>query len=108
TSLLHDDGRELRGEAGAVATIVPVRDGGVFVATGFDHAPADHTYQLWLIEDGRPESAGLFESSSGVVVLELSRDVTAYDAAAVTIEPAGGSSRPTGRPVVATDAELLG
>jgi anti-sigma-K factor RskA len=96
SSVLHsDEGMELRG-AGAVARVVPTSGGSVFAATGMQEAPDNHTYELWFVDDGRPVSAGTFSVTNGVAVLESSRSLGGFEAAAVTIEPAGGS--PDGRP----------
>ena len=108
TSLLHSNGMELAGQAGAVARIVPTSDGATFVATGMGGAPEAHTYQLWLMRDQEPVSAGVFDGSTDVVVLELAQSLDGYDAAAVTIEPEGGSEQPTGEPIIASDPALLG
>ena len=60
------------------------------------------TYQLWLIEDGVWEDGGTLnvdEDGYGARYASASNLLTAYDAFAVTVEPAGGSASPTG-PVV--------
>jgi anti-sigma-K factor RskA len=92
-------GIELRGEAG-VAKVVPGEAGAVFVATGLEDLPGGRTYQLWLLRDGTPVSAGTFDVSEGVVVLRTTRSPDAFDGAAVTVEPSGGSPQPTTDPVM--------
>lgn len=65
--------------------------------------PPNTVYQLWAIRDGRPQGAGTFAPRvQGVERVEL-RNVGALegaDALAVTIEPAPGTSTPTGRMVL--------
>ena len=62
-------------------------------------APADKSYQLWLVPtNGAPISAGVFESSEGGTD-RITAQVpagTAAKAFAVTLEPRGGKPAPTG------------
>jgi anti-sigma-K factor RskA len=64
-----------------------------------DPAPANKSYQLWLVPmDGKPISAGLIEYSSGPIkpwTVKLPPGVAAK-AFAVTLEPEGGMPQPTG------------
>ena len=56
------------------------------------------TYQLWLVTAGSKISAGTFDSSTGEEAagrVALPAGAGAVVAAAVTLEPAGGSSQPT-------------
>lgn len=62
------------------------------------------TYQLWVLADGAPVSAGLFlPDASGVVrvVLDTAVSVAAPRGMAVSVEPEGGSPQPTGDIVLA-------
>jgi anti-sigma-K factor RskA len=93
-------GIDLRGPAGAVATLVPTDSGSLFVASGLGEVPDEKTYQLWLMKGDVPTSAGTFEVSEGLVMFETSKSINGYTGAAVTIEPAGGSPGPTGVQVV--------
>jgi anti-sigma-K factor RskA len=93
-------GIELRGEAGVAAKVVQGETGAVFVATGLEELPSERTYQLWFMRDGVPVSAGTFDVSDGVAVLRTSRSPEAFDGAAVTVEPSGGSPQPTTEPVI--------
>ena len=63
------------------------------------------SYQLWFVpEDGEPVSAGTFDVMEGVRV-ELSSESmpAATRAITITLEPAGGSERPTGPAVLHGD-----
>jgi anti-sigma-K factor RskA len=101
SALLHQTGVEMRGTSGAVARVVPSGDGSLFAATGLQEAPQGHTYQLWLIKEGAaPVSAGTFDVSDGLAVIETQRSLTGFDGAAVTIEQAGGSAQPTTDPIL--------
>jgi anti-sigma factor RsiW len=95
-----DEGMRLQGEGRGA--MVPTDGGTVFVATGLAAPPEDRTYQLWLLGDADPVSAGTFEVEDGRVLIEIDRPVTGFDGAAVTIEPGGGSDAPTTDPVIST------
>jgi anti-sigma factor RsiW len=106
--LVHGEGMRLAGAGGAVARMVPTADGATLFATGLDGAPDRHTYQLWLMECVDPEdletcdleSAGTFDVSGGIAVLETGSSLEGYNRAAVTVEPEGGSEAPTTLPVI--------
>jgi post-segregation antitoxin (ccd killing protein) len=101
TALLHDGGIEVEG-AGAVGRMVPTREGGVFAVTGLRKAPDAHTYQLWLIEDDEPRSAGTFDVREGISILETDHSLEGVDVVAVTIEPGDGSVQPTTDPILSS------
>jgi anti-sigma-K factor RskA len=67
-----------------------------------DHVPpptAGSAYQLWLQQPGKGMvSAGLVSDSSDTTV--LTGDAATAKAAAITVEPATGSPRPTSQPLV--------
>lgn len=63
--------------------------------------PADREYQLWIIKNNKPVSAGLFSvddprKDSFFKLEEISADEQKADAFAVTMEPKGGMPQPTG------------
>lgn len=65
-------------------------------------APADKSYQLWLVpSSGTPVSAGLVAANqqNGAVVARLTPGLVAK-AFAVTVEPLGGRPQPTGPKVL--------
>lgn len=104
SALLHNDGGfDLRG-SGAVAKMVPTQEGVMFVASGLQEAPNNFTYQLWLLDDGKPESVDVFDVEDGVALVEAGIDLDAYDSAAVTLEPAGGSATPSDTVVLSASA----
>jgi anti-sigma-K factor RskA len=86
---------------GATGKLVISMDGeyGTLVVDGLSLLDAGHQYQLWLIRGGQRTSGGVFSvSPSGYGVLEISAPgpLTSYPSFDITVEPAGGSSRPTG------------
>jgi anti-sigma-K factor RskA len=101
TALLHDGGIEVEG-SGAVGRMVPTGDGGVFAVAGLRKAPDAHTYQLWLIEDDEPRSAGTFDVREGISILETGHSLEGVDVVAVTIEPGDGSVQPTTDPILSS------
>jgi anti-sigma-K factor RskA len=79
----------------------------VFVASGLDPAPHEHTYELWLIDDTGATPAGLFDvDDRGRATRVMTGDMTGTLAIGVTVEPAGGSPQPTTDPIMV--AELPG
>ena len=70
--------------------------------TGLPSLPDDQTYQLWYADaDEEMHPAGVFDTdSSGRASAVLEGDANAAVAVGVTIEPAGGSPRPTTEPIM--------
>ena len=95
-------GIELNGDVAERAKLLTGLDQATFVATGIDEAPSGKTYQLWFIEDGTPVSAGTFDPREGIAVLRVPQEFETGSAAAVTIEPTGGSDQPTTDPILAS------
>jgi anti-sigma-K factor RskA len=100
-ALLHGGGIEVEG-SGAAGRIVPTPEGGVFAVAGLPNAPEEHIYQLWLIRDGEPESAGTFDVREGFSILETDLSPEGADAVAVTLEPGDGSIQPTTDPILSS------
>ncbi len=59
----------------------------------------DQIYQVWHMEDGKPTSVGLLGHGPGMLYVNSIRGAEAY---AVSVEPAGGSPKPTTEPIAAT------
>jgi hypothetical protein len=76
------------------------RAGGIFVAAGLPAPPPGKTYQLWAIAGSNaPVSAGVFSvdaGGTGSLSVPPLPGVTAVNAFAVTLEPAGGLPAPSG------------
>lgn len=72
------------------------------VAKGMRSLPSGKTYELWYIsQSGTVASAGLFTPSGARTVSILTGRMKAGDTIGITIEPAGGSTQPTTKPIVA-------
>jgi anti-sigma-K factor RskA len=79
---------------------------GVLVAANLQPLPAGKQYELWVFAKGKPVAAGVFDVDPSGRVLAESSDLSAIEAAenfAVTVEPRGGVSAPTG-PIVLVGA----
>ncbi|RFS82862.1 anti-sigma factor [Actinomadura spongiicola] len=96
------DARSATGLARGGGTITIIASGAagrvVVTTSGLRALPSSKTYQLWLVNDSGPRSAGLLPA-------DRTRPVVAgtwrpSDRVGVTIEPAGGSVRPTTTPLV--------
>jgi anti-sigma-K factor RskA len=88
---------------GGQATIVmsPRYRAGVFTASGLPALPAARAYQLWVMSPGGPRSAGMLPAgpdgrAGPMVISGLARG----DRVGLTVEPAGGSARPTARAIL--------
>ena len=97
-----DESMGLQGTSGAVGKMVAANGHSSLVIAGLDTAPDNHTYQLWIQQDGEMKSAGTFDVHEGVAVLDTRWDLDEYEGAAITIEPSGGSPQPTSQPILAT------
>lgn len=92
---------EKRFPDGAEATVVVSRSlGGVVITTeDMRHAPEGKDYQLWLqTPAGVMEPAGLMPDLRDATVL-LDGDASRATGVGITVEPDGGSDRPTSEPI---------
>jgi anti-sigma factor RsiW len=65
-------------------------------------APSGKDYEAWVVEDGTPRPAGLFEGG-GAVAVGLDRPVPDGALVAVTLERDGGVDMPSGRQVLRSE-----
>jgi anti-sigma-K factor RskA len=96
--LAEPDARTVHGEVkgGGQATVVTSnqRDAAVVVLHDLRTLPASQTYQLWLIDSAQTaHSIGLADATSLTKV--VTGGVTGKIAFGLTVEPAGGSAKPT-------------
>ena len=78
---------------GANATLLVSRSGeAVLAARRLPPLAAGTVYELWVIAGDRAQPAGMFRGS----LATLTRPVPPGATVAVSVEPSGGSSRPTG------------
>ncbi|MFC8981071.1 anti-sigma factor domain-containing protein [Streptomyces sp. NPDC057411] len=95
------DARTVHGKAanGALTTVVSSKqqNKAVFTAAGLAAPGTGKTYQLWLDHDGTMRPAGLIEHDGTVILTGNPADAGAVG---LTLEPVGGSPRPTTDPLL--------
>lgn len=84
---------------GGTATIVSAGGRALFSARGLRPLPDQKTYQLWVIDKRGPRSAGVLGRGPAGSVDRFVPDVRRGEQLAVTVEPAGGSTKPSTRPI---------
>ncbi|MEO0561553.1 MAG: anti-sigma factor [Chloroflexota bacterium] len=89
----------------AVVCIWDARTGTATLYTeGLPDLGPDESYQLWLLDDGTPQSAGVFQQGNdgrGLLIFTPPAPIRSFDAMGITREPLGGSAAPTSDPVSA-------
>jgi anti-sigma-K factor RskA len=88
---------------GGTATVVVSRAEQkiIFTAAGLPPLPAAKVYELWLIGPPQIRKAGLLPApSAGKTPPLLASGLVAGDKIGVTVEPAGGTSKPTTTPIL--------
>ena len=93
------EGSGVAGAAGAEVLLLE-EDRAVLVATELPPAPEGEVYETWVIRDGMPKPAGLFEARDGDAAAAVKGSLKNADVVAVTIEPEGGSPMPTSDPIL--------
>jgi anti-sigma-K factor RskA len=73
------------------------------VAEYMPSVPENRTCQIWVIHDEVPTPRGLFDPDGNMTAAPVTTSIEKADAIAVTVEPAGGSEKPTGDPVLLTE-----
>ncbi len=88
-------------EQGARAELVTLEgDRAVLVAENMPPVPEGKTYQIWVIKGDTPQPSGLFEPKGDSIAAVVEKPVEGADAVAVTVEPEGGSKKPTTEPML--------
>jgi anti-sigma-K factor RskA len=94
-------------EQGARAEVVTLEgDRAVLVAEDMPPVPEGKTYQIWVIKGDTPQPSGLFEPKGGSIAAVVERPVEGADAVAVTVEPEGGSPKPTTDPMLVGEIKV--
>lgn len=88
-----------RAEPRSVSLLVDGRRAAMLVTHGLPAAPVGKVYEIWIVRGGRPSPAGFLHGRTG----RLRRPLPPGAAVAVTLEPAGGSRRPTGPLLLRTE-----
>jgi len=99
-AVLSDPNARTAESKGGEATLVVTPTGEArLVVRKLAPAPEGKDYEIWVVEQGTPRRAGLFEEP-GIAV--LSRRVEPGQQVLVTLEPDGGVDVPTGAPLITT------
>lgn len=90
---------------GASGLLVISKDGehGTLIVDGLAALDPNLQYQLWLIRDEQRTNGGVFsvdQEGYGSLWISSPRPLASYSGFGITIEPAGGSSGPTGDKVL--------
>ena len=100
TAILAQSDADAVGLSGAEGTLVVSSTGeAAIIVSNLDPAPADKTYEAWVIEGGTPRPAGTFDARGARTVFALERPVAEGTVVAVTLEPEGGVDQPTTTPL---------
>lgn len=88
-------------EQGASAEVTALKDDrAILVVEDMPSMPEGRTGQVWVIHDDKPLPSGLLDPSGNMAATAITTPLRGADAIAVTIEPAGGSDKPTSDPVL--------
>ncbi|MEO3801392.1 anti-sigma factor [Nonomuraea sp. B1E8] len=87
---------------GGTGTVMVSRSAGrmVFTSSGLRDLPDSHDYELWLTGPEGARPAGLLDRAAGGVTVPVVAPLRGGRRVALTVEPAGGSEKPTSRPVM--------
>lgn len=96
---------QLASSAGAAAAFLfaPDQRLGCLVTSNLPALPENQVYQVWIEHDGQARSVGTFRTNAtgkGWLVVENAVPIDDFNAVRVTVEPAGGSATPIGKPVI--------
>jgi anti-sigma factor RsiW len=101
-AVLGDPNAQIHESAGGEANLVVTPTGdAALVVRRLAPAPAGKDYEIWVLENGVPQRAGLFERPG---VAMLSRRVEAGQIVAVTLERDGGVDAPSAAPLFTASA----
>jgi anti-sigma-K factor RskA len=88
-------------DQGANAEVASIHENKVIlVASDMPAVPENRTCQIWVISDDVPKPSGLFQPDGNMTAAPITHSITKADVIAVTVEPAGGSKKPTSDPVL--------
>jgi len=91
-------------DQGANAEVASIRKNRVIlVAKNMPSVPEDQTCQIWVISGDVPKPSGLFQPDGNMTAAPITNSITKADVIAVTVEPAGGSNKPTSDPVLSAE-----
>lgn len=80
------------------------QDRAVVVVSDLQQMSIDKSYQLWVVQQAKPRSAGVLEAGT-TATTQVVTGLREAQKMCLTVEPAGGSNQPTTSPVVVVDLE---
>lgn len=86
--------------SGGSGMVIAAGDRAIFRANGVKSLPGDRTYQLWIINATGAHSVGVLGRASSGDIQQFVEGVATTDKIGLTVEPKGGSSKPTTTPVL--------
>jgi len=91
-----------RVHGGGAATVVMSHRMGalVFSSAGLPVPPAGDAYELWLMGPDGGRSVGMLHPAHGMIAPMIATGLRAGDRVELTVEPSGGASHPTSRPLL--------
>nr|WP_248002445.1 anti-sigma factor [Streptomyces sp. RPA4-2] len=89
----------LAGGAGGTVVVSAGRDKAVFISSRMPKPPSGKVYQLWFDDAGTMRSAGLMDPHRTSEAVLLDGNLAKASGVGITVEPAGGSARPTSAPL---------
>ncbi|MET9496242.1 anti-sigma factor [Streptomyces sp. NPDC006552] len=92
-------GARLPDGASGTVTVSAERDKAVFVAASLARPPSGKVYQLWFDDGGTMRPAGLMDPGRTTQTVLMAGAVGDASGMGLTVEPAGGSPRPTTQPL---------
>ncbi|MFD6279337.1 anti-sigma factor domain-containing protein [Streptomyces sp. NPDC060209] len=93
------DSQEFSDGATASVTFSRSENAATLAVSGLPRLPKGRTYAAWFMEDGTPVPAGLLSGDPGRRLTLLKGSLGDASAVALSVEPAGGSPRPTTTPL---------
>jgi anti-sigma-K factor RskA len=94
----------MSGSGEASGEVVRMDDGrAILVADKVPSIPEGKTFQIWVIKNGVPKPAGLFEPEGDTNAATVRESLRGADAVAITVEPDGGSPSPTSEPFLSAN-----
>lgn len=89
---------------GGMVILSRAQDAAMVMVHGMDAAPSGQVYQLWFIDESGARPAGFLpDEADGDMMMYAAHGVGGASGLGMTLEPAGGSQRPTSEPVMMVD-----
>lgn len=99
-SVISDpESERVQASVGGGTLVVSPSGAAALVLPNLDPAPSDKTYEVWVADGPTPKPAGLFQAGGDMTHVALTRPVPEGATVMVTLEPAGGTTKPSGSPV---------